>query len=140
MSYIWPIMIVIVGNIVYQICTKSVPEKLDPFAALTISYSVSAVASVIVYLVTHRGGGLLREYAKLNWASIVWGLAVICIDVGYIFAYRAGWQISKASTVLSAFLAIGLLIVGAVIFREEITINKVVGTLICLVGLAIINK
>ena len=59
--------------------------------------------------------------------------------VGFIFAYKAGWPVSTAATVQSAFLAIALMVAGLLFFHEAITWNKVVGIVICLIGLAFIN-
>ena len=39
----------------------------------------------------------------------------------------------------SAFLAIVLIGVGAVLYKEGVTWNKIVGIVICLVGLGFIN-
>ena len=54
LSYIWPILLVVLSNVVYQICAKSVPTDLDPFAALTVTYLVSAVMCGILYFVLKR--------------------------------------------------------------------------------------
>lgn len=118
MPVIWPIVLVTVANVIYQLCAKSVPEKLDPFASLTVSYTVGAVASAVLFFVSQRGGSFLKELPKLNWASIALGLAVVCMEAGYIYAYWQGWEISKASTIQSAFLSVALLVVGAVFFHE----------------------
>lgn len=140
MPAMWPIMLVIGANILYQFCAKSVPETLNPFAALTVSYTVGAAASAALFFVSQRGGSLLREFSKLNWASIALGLAVVCMETGYIYAYRQGWEVSKASTIQSAFLSVALLAVGAVFFHERVTVRKLIGVLICLTGLIVINK
>lgn len=139
-DYIWPIGLVVLSNTVYQICSKSTPQDLNPFAALTVTYLVGAAASAALYYALNRGGNLMREYAHLNWASFVLGFVVVGLEVGSIFAYRAGWQVSTAATVQGAALAISLLIVGALLFKEPITATKVIGVLICLVGLYFINK
>ena len=61
-------------------------------------------------------------------------------DVGFIYAYKNGWEASTASIVQSAFLALALLGVGAALYKEAITANKVTGVVICLVGLWFINR
>ena len=48
-SYVWPIALVVLSNVVYQICAKSVPEEMNPFASLTVTYLVGAVVSAILY-------------------------------------------------------------------------------------------
>lgn len=138
-NYILPIIVVVIANTVYQICAKSQPKELDPFASLTVTYSVSAFVSLILYFVTNRGGGLLKEYGKLNWTSFVFGFVLIGLEAGWIYAYRAGWKVSTAQITQSAALALMLILVGAFVFHENITWNKVVGVVICMVGLVFIN-
>ena len=50
-SYVWPIALVVLSNVVYQICAKSVPNGLNPFAALTVTYLVGALMSVVLFFV-----------------------------------------------------------------------------------------
>ncbi len=139
-SYIWPIALVIVSNIVYNICAKSTPSTMDPFASLTITYIIGAVCAAVFYFLTNRGGNLLEEYSRINWASIALGVVIVGLEVGYIFAYRAGWSISTAATVQSVFVAVGLIAVGALLYREAITWNRLLGVAICVVGLYFINR
>ena len=137
--YIWPIALVVLCNVVYQICAKSVPDGMDPFASLTVTYTVAALACAAMFFAFNRGGNLFAEYKKVNFAPITLGLVVIGLEVGFIFAYRAGWQVSKASVVQSSALAVALVFVGYFVFKEDMTWNKLVGLLICLVGLVVLN-
>lgn len=77
---------------------------------------------------------------KTNWAPIFLGVSVVGLEVGFIYAYKNGWAVSKASIIQSIFLAVALIIVGAVLYHEAITANKVIGIVICLIGLYFINK
>ena len=138
-SYIWPIALVVLSNIVYQICAKSVPEGMNPFASLTITYLVGAAASAILYFALGRGCGLLKEYSRMNWAPFVLGIVIVGLEAGWIYAYKAGWQVSTGFIVQSAFLAVALLFVGWVLYHEVLSWNKLVGVVICLIGLAFIN-
>lgn len=137
--YIWPIALVVLSNVVYQICAKSVPDGMNPLASLTITYIIGAIASGILYYVLNRGGNLIREYDKMNWAPIVLGIVIVGLEVGWIYAYKAGWQVSTGFIVQSAFLAIALIFVGYLIYHEALTWNKLVGVGVCLVGLVFIN-
>ena len=138
-NYVWPIALVVLSNIVYQICAKSVPKGMDPLASLTVTYLVGALLSGVLYFFLHRGGNLLREYRALNWAPLVLGVVIVGLEVGFIYAYKAGWQVSRAAIVQSSILAVALVIVGAILFKEHITWTKLVGVAICLVGLVFIN-
>ncbi len=139
-SYIWPIALVVVSNTVYHICAKSVPENMNPFASLTVTYLVAAAASALAFFVSKPGGSLPQEYRSLNWAPVALGVVIIGLEVGFIFAYKAGWKVSTASVVQSSFLAVVLMIVGALAYREAITLRKIAGMAICLVGLYFINQ
>ena len=138
-SYIWPIALVVLSNTVYQICAKSVPERMNPFASLTITYLVSALASAILFFALGSGGNLIKEYGKLNWAPFVLGVVIVGLEAGWIYAYQAGWQVSTGFIFQSAFLAAALLLVGYFLYHEALTWNKLVGVTICLIGLVFIN-
>ena len=137
-NYIWPLALVIFSNTLYQICTKSAPEKMNPFASLTVTYIISAAMSAVLYYLL-GGGSLIQEYKKLNWAPIVLGLVIVGLEGGWIYAYKAGWQVSTAQIVQSAILGIILIFVGTLLYKETLTWNKLVGIAICMVGLVFIN-
>lgn len=139
-AYIWPIALVIFSNILYQICAKSVPDTMNPFASLTITYLVGAIISLILYFALNKDANLIREYSRANWAPFVLGIVIVGLEVGFIYAYKAGWPVSTAAIVQSSFLAVALIFVGLALYHEAITWNKVVGVAICLVGLGFINK
>lgn len=139
-DYIWPIALVVLSNTFYQICAKEVPEKMDPFASLTVTYLVGAAVSFALFGLLNRGGSIVAEYQKLNWAPFVLGLVLVGLETGFIYAYRAGWTVSTAAIVQSAFLGVVLIFVGMLLYKEVVTPTKVAGILICLVGLYFINK
>ena len=138
-SYVWPIGLVVISNIVYQICSKSVPAEISPFASLTVTYVTAAIFCAAVYLLTGKGSGAAKDFTSLNWAPFVLGIVIVGLEVGFIYAYQAGWQVSTASIVQSSFLAIGLLIVGALLYHESLTWNKLLGVVICMIGLVFMN-
>ena len=138
-SYIWPIALVVLSNVVYQICAKSAPEGMNPFASLTVTYLVGAAASAVLFFVLGAEGNLVREYGKLNWAPFLLGIVIVGLEAGWIYAYKAGWQVSTGFIVQSAFLAAALLLVGYFLYHEALTWNKLLGVAICLIGLVFIN-
>ena len=75
----------------------------------------------------------------MNWAPFVLGIVIIGLEAGWLYAYKAGWQVSTAFIVQSAFLASVLLFVGFFLYHESLTGNKLVGVVICLIGLIFIN-
>ena len=138
-GYVWPLGLIVFSNVFYQICAKAVPEKMNPLASLTITYVTGAIASLIIYFALNKGGNIIQEYQKTNWAPFVLGLVIVGLEVGYIYAYKAGWPVSVAQIVQAAFLAVILIFVGYLLYKEEITWNKIVGIIVCLAGLGLIN-
>ncbi len=112
---------------------------MNPLASLTVTYLVGAVVSCAMYFILNRNANLLREIRLTNWAPIVLGIVIVGLEVGFIYAFRAGWQISMAQIVSSAVLAVILIFVGYLLYHEAITWNKIVGIIICLAGLVLIN-
>lgn len=68
------------------------------------------------------------------------GLAVVALEVGYILTYRAGWKINTASLVTNIALAILLLFIGFLFYGEPITGRKLLGVVICCIGLFFLIK
>ncbi len=140
-SYIWPLALVVLANTFYNICAKSFPAAMNPFAALTITYLVAAFLSFVLYfLFKDDKSTLLLEYARTNWVPFAFGLALIGLEVGFIYTYKAGWPVSTAYIIMSAFLAVILLAVGFFLYKEVISVNKIVGIAVCLLGLYILNR
>lgn len=138
-SYIWPIALVVISNTLYQVCAKSVPEGMNPLASLTVTYLIGAAVSCALYYILNRDANLFREIRQTNWAPVVLGVVIVGLEVGFIYAFRAGWQVSITQIVCSAIVTVILIFVGYLLYHEAITWNKIVGIIICLAGLVLIN-
>lgn len=139
MNYILPLALVVASNVMYQICAKAVPGGINPLASLTVTYAVGTVLSLVLYFILNRDANLFAEYRKLNWAPFLLGVSIVGLEVGFILAYKAGWQMSILQVVQGIILAIILLFIGFIFFKEGITWNKIAGVVVCLAGLTLIN-
>jgi drug/metabolite transporter (DMT)-like permease len=93
----------------------------------------------VMFFITSKQTNVIKELANMNWAPYVLGFVIVGLEVGFIYMYKVGWQVSTASIVQSSFLAIILIFVGLLLYHEALTWNKIVGVFICLVGLVFIN-
>ncbi|MBQ7760351.1 MAG: EamA family transporter [Acidaminococcaceae bacterium] len=139
-NMIWPVLVVVGANTIYNISTKSTPTDINAFASLAVSYLIAAVSSVVLFLLTSDGKSLMTELAKTNWSTYALGIAIIGLEFGYICIYRAGWKISVASLVSNISLACVLLLVGLFVYKEVITLKQFIGMGICALGLMLIAK
>lgn len=138
-SYIWPVALVVFSNTIYQLSAKQVPEKMDPLASITVTYLVGALMSFILYYALNRDANIVEQYSRLNWAPFLLGLAIIGLEAGMIYAYKAGWPVNTLSVTQSTILAIVLIFVSFLVFKEPITWNKAAGVAVCMAGLYLIN-
>ena len=138
-SYIWPIALAILSNVLYHICAKTTPEGIHPFASLTATYLTGAVLSAVLYYVLAPQPNLVKECSRLNWAPFALGIVIVGLEGGWLYAYKAGWQVNTGFIVQSAFVSVLLLFVGYFLYHEALSWNKLLGTAICLLGLVFIN-
>ena len=138
-NMIWPLVLNVGSNCFYNICTKSMPEGANTFGALTVTYLVGAVLSAVLFVVSVKPAGVLNEISKINWTSFILGLAIVGLEAGYVFLYRAGWKVSNGALTANICLAIALLIIGYLLYRETISTKQVAGIIVCGVGLFLIN-
>ena len=109
---IWPILVVILSNTFYNVCMKSMPSDVNPFGALMVTYLVATIISAIIFLYMVGPSNVVGEISKINWVSVILALAIVGLEVGYVFVYRAGWTISTASVVANIGLACVLIVLG----------------------------
>ena len=138
--YYLPVAVIIVANIFYNLCTKSMPVKANPFFCLVITYLIAAFFAFLMYTISRDGRTLSQEVPLLNWAPFVLGVSLVALEFGYILLYRVGWNISIGSLVCNIILAIILLGIGLLVYREMLSAHQVFGVLLCIAGLFFINK
>lgn len=137
---LWPLLLIVGSNCFYNICTKSMPKGANTFGALTITYLAAGGVSAALFLASVKPNALLLELGKANWTSYVLGLSIVGIEVGYVFLYRSGWKVSNGALTSSMCLALALLVIGFLVYREHISIKQLAGILVCGLGLLLIHK
>ena len=137
---IWPLFLLIGSNLVYQTCSKCSSRDANPFAILTVVYIIAALGSFAMFLCCGKGGGTIVENIRaMNWANYVLGLSIIGLEGGFLYLYRTGWNVSVGPICSYTGVAIGLLFIGFLFFNEQITWRQIVGTFLCLGGIALIS-
>lgn len=132
----WPLLLIIFSNTFYNICTKSIPENTDAFGTLIITYIAGAFVA-FAFFFTHTKS--INFTNNFNWASVILGLAIVGLEAGYVYLFRAGWEISKGSLIANTCLAVVLMFVGYFMYHEEISFRQIIGAVVCLIGLYLIS-
>lgn len=137
---LWPILLVVGANTVYNIAAKSTPPGINSFASLAVSYFVAMVSAIALFFATSGQKNLLAEFSKMNWTSVALGIVIVALEFGYISAYRAGWKVSIASLVANISLAVILLVVGLLLYKESLSLRQILGMCLCGAGLVLIAR
>lgn len=140
LSLFLPVLIVVCANTMYNVCTKSTPAEVNPFITLFFTYVVAAIVTVILFFAFGNPADMMGEISNVNWTSIVLGISIVGLETGYILMFRAGWKISNASIVANICLAISLIFVGYIIYKENIDLKQILGIIVCMVGLILITN
>ena len=138
--YVFSIVLIVASNILYNICQKSTPQRANPFSALLVTYLVAAVLTIVAYQFFKTDKSFFQSLKEINWTSLLLGVSIVGLEFGYLMAYRAGWNISVGSLVANIILAVALIPIGILFFKEGFELNKVLGAILCIAGLVLINK
>ena len=139
-NLIWPILIVVGANTAYNISAKSTPSNANAFLSLGVSYAIGMVLSALMFFVTSESKNIMAELSKLNWTSLLLGIAIVALEFGYICIYRTGLKISVATLITNISLAVVLMAVGVLFYRESISLKQIIGILVSAIGLILIAK
>jgi drug/metabolite transporter (DMT)-like permease len=107
--------------------------------ALVVTYATSTVLSIVLIPLFPMSTSFVEMIKKLNWVSVKLGIAIVGVEIGYLLAYRAGWQISLGAIVSNVAVAVLLVPIGILLFREKLTTVNYVGIVLCIVGLVMTN-
>ncbi|MBQ7221622.1 MAG: EamA family transporter [Synergistaceae bacterium] len=129
-------MLIIISNVLYNLCTKSIPQNADSFGTLILTYIAGALIAYIFFLMhSHE----VSPFTSFNMPSLVLGLAIVGLEAGYVYLYRAGWKISMGSLCANISLAIVLLFIGALVYHENISLRQIIGAVVCMIGLYLMS-
>ena len=133
-----PVFIVVISNVIYDVSAKSIREDLNAYAGITIIYSILVVFYFFAFIVSSPSASISIELSKVNWAVLTFALATIGLESGYIFLFRAGWNISLGGMVCNVLLAMCMLVVGQLLFRETVSFIQYLGVVFCITGLILV--
>jgi uncharacterized membrane protein YdcZ (DUF606 family) len=135
-----PIITAVTGGVLYHVAQKSVPKQISPFAAIMIAYAIGIVCCFIATLFFPGERPLLESWQGANWAVWLVGISATVIEVSILLAYRSGWIISVTSVIVNISVALVLLPVGFLTFRERVSWPNAAGIAFCLFGLYLLSR
>lgn len=129
-----PIALIVVSNVAYHVGQKAVPKGLHPLAATLGMYLVAAAATLA--LLPFLGPASWRGPAATpHWSLLVVGLGIVGIEIGFLVAYRSGWPLSTTAVTATTLVALALLPIGLLFFREAMSAGRATGLVLAVAGL-----
>ena len=136
---VW-VAVAIGGNVLYHVAQKSIPSGAPPLLSLLVTYAVAFAATALLLPLAPEELPTRAGLARLNWASVGVGVAIVAVELGILLAYRAGWRMSVASLTVNSALALVLVPVGVTVYRERLSAANVAGLVLCLAGLVLVAR
>ncbi len=140
MGYFLAPILIVAGLVVYQLAQKSTDQSANPFVVVILAYLIGIAACIGGYfLFPRQDTDLLPMMRTVLWSALGIGLGAAAIEVGFMLAYRAGWNLSLLPVSVNVCGAVLLILIGPIAFRESLSMEKVIGILLCIGGLVLIT-
>lgn len=137
-TYLITIIVATLGSVAYHVLQRTISPNTHPLVSLLATYTTALVLTLVaIPFVSDLSFG--TELRKLGWASFALGAAIIALELGYLLAYRAGWNLSAAALYSNTAVAIVLVPIGVLAFQDGIDARRLAGLGLALAGLVLIG-
>jgi drug/metabolite transporter (DMT)-like permease len=135
------LLLAIAGTVGYHLVLKVTPAGVNPLLSLMVTYAlVTLLFAVILAFAPTAAGEWRGELRQLNWTAVALALVIVVLDLGFLFLYRSGFEISLGALVTQSAAALVLLVIGVAAFRERLTLANLAGIALCVAGLWLVNR
>ncbi len=109
---IYPIILTVLSSTTYHFMLKYMSAKASPLLILFWSYLLAATVCLVVLLTQSQNVKMLSVFKDKGWMPILLALALLGIEVGYIWSYKNGGKVGQVSMVSQMVSTIVLLGIG----------------------------
>lgn len=134
------IVLTVVSNIFYHVAQKSIPSNANMIVSIIVSYAAALIVSLALLPFFDMPDSFVQSVKNLNWASWLVGITIVGVEIGFLVAYRAGWNISLAALTSNVTLTLMLVPIGLIVFKEHLNWTNLLGVVFCFLGLWLIVK
>jgi multidrug transporter EmrE-like cation transporter len=127
------------STLLYHVTQKLTPTNVNPALALFVTYAVSLILCGLLVPFFPLAEDVRSALGQLNWASFGLAFAIVGLEVGFLLAYRAGWNISIAAIFVNVAGTLLLAPIGLLFFKERLSPVNLLGILVCILGLIMVN-
>jgi uncharacterized membrane protein len=124
----------------YHLILKVTPPGVNPLLSLMLTYALVTLSFGAILLLSPGGMEWRHELRQVNWTALALAVVIVGLDLGFLFLYRSGFEVSLGALVTQSAAATVLLAIGVLAFREKLTTANVIGLVLCLAGLWLVNR
>ncbi|WP_303142594.1 EamA family transporter [uncultured Dialister sp.] len=139
MKFWWPVFLIAACSVAYQLGIKEISGGMHPLSALTVTYLSASLTSYMLYvLLAPKGENRKKEIFSWNPSALGLGAAIVGIELGVVYMYRAGWSVHSSFIVSNSLIVVALLVVGALVYGEKLKLRQLLSMVMALAGIACI--
>lgn len=138
--YYISITVAILSTVLYHVSQKATPRGANPAIALMITYAVAVGLTAGILTFIPARSGIRAELRQLNAASILLAVSIVGLELGFLLAYRSGWNLGMAAVVANVAASLILVPIALIAFKDELSWINLAGILLCLIGLVMLNS
>jgi multidrug transporter EmrE-like cation transporter len=124
----------------YHLVLKLTPASVNPLLSLLATYLGVATLFGVILIATPGEFAWRQELRQLNWTALALAVAIVGLDLGFLYLYRSGFAVSMGALVTQSAAAMLLLLIGVAVFRERLSAANAVGLVLCFAGLWLVNR
>jgi drug/metabolite transporter (DMT)-like permease len=136
MSGAFPLVVVIVSAVAYHLAQRAAGHAAaSPWPMLAVAYGLAfLVAATLAVLSPHSADRGART------AGLWVGLAMLGIEAGFFFVYKAGWPLATASVIGNVSVTLILATIGIVMFGDHLSAARAGGIALAVAGAVLIAR
>ena len=135
-----PLVLIVVANVAYHLGQKSVPKGAHPVGAALAMYFVAIAGGLVLLPFVSPAPTRESLGATLHWSIALVGLGILGVELGFLLAYRAGLEISTAALTQTVLLALALVPIGVLAYRETWNASRFAGLVLAIGGLWLLGR
>lgn len=137
--YYFSIVLVVISNAFYHISQKSTSSNVNPILSLIVTYLTAIAFCILLLPFFPVKENLISSFRKMNWASILLGISIVGLELGFLLAYRTGWNMSVVQFFTTILVGLLLIPIGILFYHEKLSLINFIGILLCVGGFLLIN-
>jgi hypothetical protein len=95
----------ILCTVAYHLVLKLTPAGVHPLLSLMVTYALVTLLFGAALLVAPAGFEWRQELRQLNWTALALAVAIVGLDLGFLYLYRGGFDVSLRALVTQSAAA-----------------------------------